>query len=266
VTVVVADRAPEPVWRAAQTGGVVLALAPLPGGGPQADAVAVPLDDTQPIRLRPAATGTARIATRPVQADDTESVRPPDTVMRTARIAGTKPPHTDETRPIRLFPAITGATRVTDAQPTRANDAEPMPLLDEDIELLDDGALPHLADGTGSMPLLDEDMASLLADEAGAMPREVTPPPATRDAGPSGPTAEARELSAVLERRIAQLARTAGLSPREREVLHLLLLGRSYSEIGVALEISPRTARFHQRNVLEKIGAESRLDLFRLLL
>ena len=70
----------------------------------------------------------------------------------------------------------------------------------------------------------------------------------------------------MLDRRVAQLARSAGLSPREQEVLQLLLLGRNYNEIGVALHITPRTARFHQHNVLEKIGAESRLDIVRLLL
>ena len=75
-----------------------------------------------------------------------------------------------------------------------------------------------------------------------------------------------RELSAALERRLVQLTRSAALSPREQEVLQLLVLGRSYTDIGVALQITPRTARFHQRNVLEKIGAESRLDLVRLLL
>jgi len=77
---------------------------------------------------------------------------------------------------------------------------------------------------------------------------------------------EAGELSAALDRRVAQLARSAALSPREQEVLQLLLLGRNYTEIGVALQITPRTARFHQSNVLDKLGAESRHDLVRLLL
>ena len=33
--------------------------------------------------------------------------------------------------------------------------------------------------------------------------------------------------------------------------------------VRVALQITPRTARFHQHNVLTKIGAESRLDILR---
>lgn len=85
---------------------------------------------------------------------------------------------------------------------------------------------------------------------------------AVAPAAPDG----ARDLSLALERRIAQLAKSAALSPREQEVLHLLLLGRNCAEIGIALRITPRTARFHQHNVLEKIGAESRLDIIRLLL
>jgi DNA-binding CsgD family transcriptional regulator len=52
----------------------------------------------------------------------------------------------------------------------------------------------------------------------------------------------------------------------EQQMLQLLLLGRNYAEIGVALQITPRTARFHQANVLDKLGAESRLDLACLLL
>jgi len=77
---------------------------------------------------------------------------------------------------------------------------------------------------------------------------------------------ESTNLSAMISQRIGDLARSTGLSPREQEVLHLLVLGRSTTEIGVALHITARTARFHQSNVLDKIGAESRLDVVRLLL
>lgn len=80
------------------------------------------------------------------------------------------------------------------------------------------------------------------------------------------PALESTSLSAMLAQRIADLARATGLSRREQEVLHLLVLGRNTAEIGVALHITARTARFHQTNVLEKIGAESRLDVIRLLM
>ena len=62
------------------------------------------------------------------------------------------------------------------------------------------------------------------------------------------------------------MAARRSLSKREREVVDLLLLGRSMEEIATALEISPRTAKFHQANLLRKLGAESRLDLLRLML
>lgn len=98
-------------------------------------------------------------------------------------------------------------------------------------------------------------------------PRPGEPASATAAGGAPGRAAdEARELSAALERRIAWLATSAALSPREQEVLQLLLFGRNCAEIGLVLQITPRTARFHQQNVLEKIGAESRLDILRMLL
>ena len=75
-----------------------------------------------------------------------------------------------------------------------------------------------------------------------------------------------RDLDTLMHERREQLAAEANLSAREREVLELLLLGRSQEEIGTALGISARTAKFHQANVLAKLGAESRADLLRVLL
>jgi DNA-binding CsgD family transcriptional regulator len=67
----------------------------------------------------------------------------------------------------------------------------------------------------------------------------------------------------------AKAARTAGdgaLSDRERQVLTLLLRGRGVEDIATMLEIAPRTVKFHQANVLHKLGADSRLDLLRVVL
>jgi DNA-binding CsgD family transcriptional regulator/PAS domain-containing protein len=67
----------------------------------------------------------------------------------------------------------------------------------------------------------------------------------------------------------AKAARTAGdgaLSERERQVLTLLLRGRGVEDIATMLEIAPRTVKFHQANVLQKLGADSRLDLLRVIL
>jgi DNA-binding CsgD family transcriptional regulator len=73
-------------------------------------------------------------------------------------------------------------------------------------------------------------------------------------------------LSQLLQARVARYAAEARLSRREGAVLTYLLMGRSMAEIGEILGISPRTVKFHQANLLEKLGADSRLDLMRLLL
>lgn len=59
---------------------------------------------------------------------------------------------------------------------------------------------------------------------------------------------------------VRQLAGRGALSAREAQVLDLLLIGRTMADIGLVLGISARTAKFHQANVLEKLGAESRHD------
>jgi DNA-binding CsgD family transcriptional regulator len=56
------------------------------------------------------------------------------------------------------------------------------------------------------------------------------------------------------------------LTQREREVFDLMLLGRNAREIGTVLGITARTAKFHQSNLLQKLGADGRTDLLRLLM
>lgn len=76
----------------------------------------------------------------------------------------------------------------------------------------------------------------------------------------------ATDLDAIVNKRREEIAAAAKLSVREREVLELLLLGRSHEDVAQALGISARTSKFHQQNVLKKLGAESRADLMRLFL
>jgi DNA-binding CsgD family transcriptional regulator len=51
-----------------------------------------------------------------------------------------------------------------------------------------------------------------------------------------------------------------GLTDREREVLTLLLLGRSNPQIAKELFISPKTASVHVSNILAKLGVSSRME------
>ncbi len=73
-------------------------------------------------------------------------------------------------------------------------------------------------------------------------------------------------IESLMRRRVDELAAEMHLSTREREVLDLLLIGRSNEEIGIVLNISPRTAKFHQANILQKLGVDSRHELMRLFL
>ena len=53
------------------------------------------------------------------------------------------------------------------------------------------------------------------------------------------------------------------LTPREREVLHLVAEGMTSGEIAGRLFISPRTAESHRANLMRKLGLRSRTDLVR---
>jgi DNA-binding CsgD family transcriptional regulator len=70
----------------------------------------------------------------------------------------------------------------------------------------------------------------------------------------------------LVEAKLVEHAGRAALTQRELEVLHLLTLGRSPADVARALGFSVSTAKFHVQNVLRKLGAESRVDLLRVLL
>ncbi|MFM2069400.1 MAG: hypothetical protein RLZZ584_4309 [Pseudomonadota bacterium] len=57
--------------------------------------------------------------------------------------------------------------------------------------------------------------------------------------------------------------RYAQLSPREREVLGLIVEGLTNKEIGRALELSPRTVENHRASLFAKLGSESLAQLIR---
>jgi len=72
------------------------------------------------------------------------------------------------------------------------------------------------------------------------------------------------EYREVVRERVEEIAVAHSLSPREREVFVLLLYGFMADEIADKLGVSTRTVKFHQANVLDKLNADSRLELFRL--
>ena len=50
------------------------------------------------------------------------------------------------------------------------------------------------------------------------------------------------------------------LTPREKEILHLLVKNFSTKEIAKELNISEKTVRNHISNVIQKLGVESRIQ------
>ena len=56
------------------------------------------------------------------------------------------------------------------------------------------------------------------------------------------------------------------LTPREREVVRRVALGRSTPQIASDLSLSPATIRSHVRNAMVKVGAHTRAQLVALVL
>lgn len=53
------------------------------------------------------------------------------------------------------------------------------------------------------------------------------------------------------------------LSPREREVMDMILSGRRLKEIAAQLDISVKTVTTHRSRLLRKLGLEDNLGLYR---
>ena len=64
-----------------------------------------------------------------------------------------------------------------------------------------------------------------------------------------------------LERILAEFGRDR-LTPREREVVGLMLRGHALAQIAARLKISLETARVHRRNIYDKLGISSLAELF----
>jgi len=121
--------------------------------------------------------------------------------------------------------------------------------MDDVIEGMRGGVVDYLR-----KPFQPEQLSAAL-DRAMQRQKELSPPPAPDAA-----------LPATTRARLEELVKQKGLSPRERQVFELVLLGRTAADIGAVLGITARTAKFHVANLLAKLGAESRADLLRVLL
>jgi RNA polymerase sigma factor (sigma-70 family) len=60
--------------------------------------------------------------------------------------------------------------------------------------------------------------------------------------------------------------RLRALTPREREVMDLVLQGQQYRQIAAALGISPRTVEVHRARLMEKLGVRGISELVRMSL
>ena len=75
-----------------------------------------------------------------------------------------------------------------------------------------------------------------------------------------------RQARAVTTERAVVLDRLARLTPREREVMELLIAGKTSKEIAVAMRVSVRTVEGHRRMVLSKMNVSSAAQLVRTVL
>jgi len=70
----------------------------------------------------------------------------------------------------------------------------------------------------------------------------------------------------VIGQRSVVLERLADLTPREREVMELLVAGKTSKEIATAMRVSVRTVEGHRRMVLSKMDVTSAAQLVRTVL
>jgi DNA-binding NarL/FixJ family response regulator len=60
-----------------------------------------------------------------------------------------------------------------------------------------------------------------------------------------------------------RLGRSKELTPRQREVLHLLADGRTMKETADLLHLTPRTVAFHKYRIMDEFGLKTNSDLVR---
>jgi len=75
-----------------------------------------------------------------------------------------------------------------------------------------------------------------------------------------------RRARAVTAERAVVLEQIAHLTPREREVMEMLIAGKTSKEIAIALRVSVRTVEGHRRMVFSKMNVASAAQLVRTVL
>jgi len=74
----------------------------------------------------------------------------------------------------------------------------------------------------------------------------------------------ARSAHSEQQRRSRSASLLGELTPREREVMDLVVVGRHNREIGPALGISVRTVEVHKARLMSKLGVDNVADLVRI--
>jgi FixJ family two-component response regulator len=77
---------------------------------------------------------------------------------------------------------------------------------------------------------------------------------------------DVRALASTGARRASALALFPTLTPREREVMELVVAGRHNRDIALLLDISARTVEVHKARLMDKLGVDNVADLVRLRL
>ena len=73
-----------------------------------------------------------------------------------------------------------------------------------------------------------------------------------------------RRTAATIAKKTEITARFQKLTPREREVMAMVVEGSPNKEIATRLRISPRTVEIHRAHVMEKMGVRFLADLVRM--
>ncbi len=73
----------------------------------------------------------------------------------------------------------------------------------------------------------------------------------------------AKQRDSTLVRQIVE--KVESLTPRERQVLDMVVEGKANKVIAIDLDVSQRTVEVHRANVMEKMGARSLADLVRMM-